>query len=256
MNQLRTFSNLGNTGPIIPTLLNGGGQTANFNCALCNIDGYAAASGWLQFHDLASTASLSSGVTVPMRSYYVSAAGPLPSISESAGGPITFFNGLCIAFSSTEGVYTAVGTSYDVFGEIDEYEIPITSLMGTITSAGDRTTTVGALLVWADDGGGVKEGLHTLLEVVASTDKATPDSFGWSAYLLLFAHSPTAGDVPIMSFPFSANQTRILRMNMIPFEQSPIGTFKNGCYLYGSSTGGKYTAISGNHWKLQARYLV
>jgi hypothetical protein len=134
--QLRSFSAYGQTAPYVVSAQ---------ACNLANLDGNAAAAGYLQIFNLAAAASLSTGVTVPLKSFTVSAAGPLASIFSTLG-PILLSNGCIVAMSSTETVYTAVATAFDVFGEIDEFEVDVTT---GCSVAGDLSTPQTTLSVWS-----------------------------------------------------------------------------------------------------------
>lgn len=132
--QLRSFSGYAKVAPYIPFAQ---------GCALVNLDGYVAAAGWLQFHDKASAPSANA---VPLKSINIAAAGPMPSWLPSLG-VLSFVNGLCLAMSSTEGTYTAVATSFDAEGEIEEFEQPVSGL-STATIPADAQ-----LAVWSEAGG-------------------------------------------------------------------------------------------------------
>lgn len=113
-----------------------------FPCNLIDLDGNAAAAGYLQLHDLAVAPA---NAAVPLKSWTVAAAGPLPSIFETLA-PVPLSKGLCLTMSSSEGTYTAVATSFDVFGEVGEYEFPVFST----TDVGDLTTGQQTQQVWAE----------------------------------------------------------------------------------------------------------
>jgi hypothetical protein len=146
MPALRSFKSYARTTPF--QLLTD--ANALFPCFLADLDGnIAAGNKWLQLHDVAVALA---GGEVPLKSFNAgAAAGPLPSLFQQIG-PVTFRNGLTIAISSTEATYTADATSYDVFGEIEEYEPQNVDNLGTST-VGDLSTGVNALTVWADGAG-------------------------------------------------------------------------------------------------------
>lgn len=147
--QLRSFSGYNKTAPFVPVLTGLVGQTANFSCSLVNLDGNSAAAGWWQIFDLTSVTSLVSGTTVPLKSIKVSAAGSIPSITNALGA-INLVNGLCVAMSSTELVYTTVATAFDVYGEIAEFEKDNT--IGT-TLVSDLTGSATLFQVWSEASG-------------------------------------------------------------------------------------------------------
>lgn len=73
-----------------------------------------------------STVSLTITLTqrVPFKSINIAAAGPIGSFLSSLG-PVTLTKGLTFALSSTETTYTALTTAYDLWGEVDQYELPV-----------------------------------------------------------------------------------------------------------------------------------
>src|SRR5437867_2790055 len=109
--QLRSFKSYGNVAPVV--LFAQG-------CNLVNLDGNVAAAGYFQLFDLATAPSTGA---VPLKSFTIGAAGPLPSLFQALG-PIPLTNGLVCAMSSAKQTYVAVATAFDVFGEIEEYELP------------------------------------------------------------------------------------------------------------------------------------
>lgn len=245
MPQLRDFYAYNKTAGFVPTFVNAN-ATENFPCVLISLDGVAAGAGYLQIHDLLAASSLSSGVTVPLKSYRVAAAGALPSIFGVLGG-ITLTNGLVIAFSSTEEVYTALATRIDVVGQIDEYEL--SNIIGS-TIVGDESSGVDALIVWAN--GATTQGLHQLRRAVIT------NSNGATSYLMLFAHSPSNGDIPIEQWAL-ADAARLIQnfgtSGIVPFAKTAANVLRDGCYLQGSSTTGTLTKTVATSWKIKAWWI-
>lgn len=230
---MNTFTSYGN---VAPKLL------FDFGVGLTNLDGIAAAAGYFQLFD--TKLALTSGVTVPLQSYRVAAAGPLVSIFQSIG-PIPFANGLTVAMSSTDEVYTAVATEYSVFGEVEDYP---DNTVGA-TTVGDRTTSVGSLTVWANTA--ATYGLNSLRRVRAE------NGTGDHAYILLFAHSPSAGDIPIVSLRVPTEQVVTFSFGdsgIFPFTRTAAGVLRDGCYLVGSSTANVLTATTAD-WTIEAKYV-
>jgi len=113
-----------------------------YPCNLIDFDGNliaGAAGSFLQFHDKATTASAGN---VPIKSFYISSAGPTPLASIfQAIGPVSFSLGLSIGISSTEATYTAQTATFDIFGEIEEGAQSTDDITGltTVTSVGADT---------------------------------------------------------------------------------------------------------------------
>lgn len=237
--QLRSFSNYNNVAPIVPTLTGVSGQTTNFSCCLVNLDGTSAGAGYLQIFDLAAVGSLVSGTTVPLKSISVLGAGPLPSITNALG-TIALTNGLCIAMSSTEFVYTAVATVFDVFGEVAEFETDNT--LGT-TVVGDLTTNRQSLTAWAN--GGSTTGLFSIRKIIAKNNSGGP------AWLFIATNSLIAPKVAFIAQPvFASGETRVISFGdsgLVPFNAD--GDVKyDGCYLVFSSTGTAITVVGATNY--------
>jgi hypothetical protein len=96
---------------------------------------------YLQVFDLAAAPT---GGEVPLKSVYCQTAGVLPSLFYNTG-PIVLYEGLFVAISSTDTTYTPDATSFDIFGEIEEYEVPISTAIG---KRGDLTTGRDQLTLW------------------------------------------------------------------------------------------------------------
>lgn len=112
-------------------------------CRLVNIDGNYQAGAGGEFFQIFDKASAPVANDVPLRSFYLP-AGPvnLPSIFQTLG-PLTLTLGLAVGISSVNEKYTASASAYDVFGDVEEYELPGTGL----TASGDLTTQVASLSV-------------------------------------------------------------------------------------------------------------
>lgn len=110
-------------------------------CRLVNIDGNYPAGPGGEFFQIFDKASVPVANDVPLRSFYLP-AGPvnLPSVFQTLG-PLTLALGLAVGISSVNEKYTASASAYDVFGDVEEFELPGTGL----TTAGDLTTQVGSL---------------------------------------------------------------------------------------------------------------
>ncbi len=220
MSQLRSFANYTNTAPVSPFA---------FSCNLANIDGYAAGAGWLQLHDKL-VGNLLPG-DVPLKSIRVSAAGPLPSYLPSLGS-VLFLNALTVAFSSTENTYTAVGTSFDIWGEVDEFagmETVIAQQNIQNVSNAACTDVVG----WLEG-----NGPQSLYYATITNGGAT------TLYAMLFAEDIiTNGDKPITEWPILAGAT--LNLNFGPTGLSPMSkignTLRQGCHIGMSTTPTIYT---------------
>jgi len=116
-----------------------------FPCNLVDFDGNlisGAAGLYLQFHDKATAATVGN---VPIKSFYISSAGPtpLPSIFQLLG-PVTFVNGLSIGFSTTETTYTAATATFDFFVDIEENTAAVEAVSGltTLTPGGGNDLTL------------------------------------------------------------------------------------------------------------------
>jgi len=207
---------------------------------LTNLDGYAAGAGWLQIFDRATAPS---GGTVPLKSFNVAAAGPLMSLFQTLGA-IALQTGLVIAFSSTEATYTADATSFDAFGEVEDYRIS-PAAETTVTASADDTVEL-----WADNAAAINK---RLLRFTATSGMAS------DCWAQLFAHNPSDGDTPLEEWLLPAGETinadfgvdgrRVERLNAA-------GVKQRNAILYCSSTQGqltKTTALSNN---FSAEYLT
>lgn len=194
---------------------------------LTNLDGYAAGAGWLQIFDRATAPT---GGTVPLKSFNVAAAGPLMSLFQTLGA-IALQTGLVIAFSSTEATYTADATSFDAFGEVEDYRIS-PDAETTETAAGDDT-----LEIWADN---ITEINNRLLRFTVTSGMAT------DCYVQLFAHSPSNGAIPLAEWLLPAGESITEDFGVDGREVRSLisGARHYGAVLYCSSTPGVLTQTS------------
>ncbi len=221
MSQLRSYKGYANTTPF---------QVFSFPCVLMNLDGYTAGAGWLQVHDKLS-ADLTNG-DIPLKSIRLTAAGPIPSFMPSLGG-ITLLTALTVAFSSTEGTYTSASTSFDLWGEVDEF-----AGMSTLIEQADLQNVSNAavtnLLGWA-----AATGPQRLFRATITNSGAT------SLYAMLFAIDSPLG-YPISEWLVPAGVTKDLDFGPTGF--SPMskinGTLYQGCLIAMSTTPTTYTLPS------------
>ncbi len=122
---------------------------------LIRFDGYYYGGGneYLQIHDLAA---LPIAGAVPLKSFALPQG---PMFTSSMGGglaPIRVLNGLVFVISSTDGTYTASASTFDIVGEVEEWETSNTQLgLLSTTEAGQNY-----LQVWAQ-----AAGPHVLYEI-------------------------------------------------------------------------------------------
>jgi hypothetical protein len=245
---LRSFKAFTNAAPVSPSaLIDALGtvtETMAKPCTLVNLDGYAAAAGWFQIFDLAVAPT--STVTVPLKSIRVAAAGGIGSLLETLA-PLTLNKGLYVAMSSTEAVYTAVATNFDVWGEVEEYEV---QLSGT-TVAGDLTTPADSLIPWTD-----AQGPKKLLRL-----DILPDGLTAARYLMLFPGVPADGDKPLRQWKLTLSATLVTTLKFAdgisPLGMSSAGAVTDGCYLKLSDTTRVLTysgSGAGDSMKIRAFY--
>ncbi len=174
--QLRSFSSFTNTTPY--------GVFANtpinpmHGFDLVDFFGNVGAAGFLQIFDI--VAAPIAGL-VPKFSLVIQAGGTfpqgLPNLFETLG-PVKFTNGIWFAMSSTEATYTAVGTNFDIFGDVAEWEYPT---VGTdpagLTMVGDLVTAIQTQQVWAQAVGGT----NALIEIEFNNSAAV------DLYALIYA---------------------------------------------------------------------
>ena len=102
-------------------------------CTLIQLDGnYTGGGGeYLQIFDKATAAAAND---VPIASFVLSAAGPLPSIFGVLGA-VPLANGLSIGISTANEKYTASSSGFDIFGGVSEMELPQSA---TVTTYGPQ----------------------------------------------------------------------------------------------------------------------
>lgn len=151
-------------------------------CVLTNIDGNYGGSGseYLQIFDKATAAVAND---VPIASFLLSAAGPLPSIFETIAANV-FALGLSVGISTVNEKYTASASAFDIFGAYEEIEIPASGTTLVTSTAFDTFTqlanpTTGALPIY--------------LKVTGQTHTRR--------WLHFFGAIPAEGDVAVRSWP-------------------------------------------------------
>lgn len=158
-------------------------------CTLIKLDGNYTGSGgeYLQIFDKATAAAAND---VPIASFVLSGAGPLPSIFETMGA-VSMLNGLSIGISTVNEKYTASASSYDIFGGIALMELPVTE---TAVGPTDVFST-GLLDVWdATLAGGIPK-----LSRIVYTNGAPAATKRW-----LVVYAATASDTdstPLLILP-------------------------------------------------------
>lgn len=212
--QLRSFKKYANVAPYTPFTV---------PCELVDVDGTIAvnsSNAWLQIHDVSVALA---GGEVPLKSIFVpisTGVQALPSLFQQLG-PVRLINGLTFALSSTAGTYTAVATSFDLFGEVGEWEYPLDP---TTTAVGDLTTGLQTQQVWAEAAGGTK----TLFTVVFTNQAAA------TRYLALFATDGMSltGDKLIDLVVVAASASRTMNYGfdgLKPFQLNTDNSLHLGC---------------------------
>lgn len=155
---------------------------------------------------------------------------------------------LIVCVSTTSGTFTAATSqTMDIAVTIDEPFLPV---LAAWTVAGDLTTGVQALTVWADGA------YHQLYEI-----QVKHNSGGTAKYLQLFTVSPVANAIPLWCSPVVAGSGGTALFNFGAAGFRPItqdvnsNTIHNGCYLAVSSTANIYTAVGGTPWNIRAKYV-
>ena len=168
---------------------------------------------------------------------------------DAAISNIEFTTGLYVGVSSTQETYTAAATQkMDITVELSDPEFPKGN-----PYAGDTTTGVDSLVVYASSA------TNNLYALNVSNSTASTNA---PVYLQLFtASGPATGAVPAAEWTLTATSNLVLKfgrngMHPKTITQSAAGVQADvqGCYLYGSSTAGKFTATTGTHWTMQAEY--
>lgn len=255
---LLSFKAFTNVAPVSPSvqLDTTGTKTKQllYPCTVVNFDGVVAAAGYLHVFDRI-TAPVS-GTTIPLMIVRIEddgsgAAQPLPSFLPSLG-PIQLYNGLYFAMSSTEAVYTAVATNFDVWGAVEA-----SSLMQLDALSYASVSASNSFQVWTNASGPKK--LISLRVLAGSTWAAL-------AYLQLFASdNPQPGDRPIEQWPLfdptNGNATKSLPIvlefgpnGLFVTQQSSPATTLKGCYFAVSTTAGTYTTDGTASVNLEAYY--
>ena len=176
----------------------------------------------------------------PIPLYTASAGQPIPFFAEFEFGALPLASGLFAAVSTTQETFTQSTDTMDLTVELGDPEEPA----GT-SWAGDTVTGVDSLVVYATSA-------TTNLFAVNVTNNGAA-----TAYLQLFTYAnPATGAAPHFQWAVAAGQTRNLvfgKPGMHPLD-GPTTSETQGCYLYGSSTEGTFTATSATQWNLQAEY--
>ena len=231
------------------------------------LEGYVVGAGpaYLQLFDLAATASLASGTTVPFRSMQLQGTdGFLWQYGDDNLLLPELQNGLVIAISSTDSVFTTYASTMNLAVSMAEWELQYqpNATAQAVTTVGDLTSAVNHLSVWNN-----AAGYHTLLTSYIINGNTSTVAGGQDLYLMLFPTdaAPTAGTFAIQSWLIPpqnsvsfVNGTLALNFGQnsgtIPRAYDPkdttqgiqeTGTLLNGCFLQVSKTGGFYTAITG-----------
>jgi hypothetical protein len=155
--------------------------------------------------------------------------------------------GLVLVVSSTRATLTKdVAATVDITAEIDEFE----QQPAGVSVAGDYTTAVKKLQVWAD-----ASGPKTLIKVEAANTSAS------TAYLQLFAYgAPINGQVPEYEWTMLAGAYLSLSFGnnagLVPRRNTAAGTtyLHEGCELVFSSTSWSRTIVAANAGTLRATY--
>lgn len=192
----------------------------------------ATAGLFLQLHDSNTTPA---DGQAPLKCWPAAECG----FKEFEMGELVFSSGLYLCLSTTAATKTLATGGSDLIDILNVELIDPEAPTGT-SIAGDRTTTVAALTVWADGAGPKK-----LMAI----------EFWGTGYLMLFAKSPSNGDIPLATFTpaigwnywnFGANGRDV-------FSQDADGTNRNGCYLAASNTADTFTAAASNKY-IKAEY--
>jgi len=241
------------------------------------LEGYVIGSGpaYLQLFDLAATASLSSGVTVPFRSMQLQGTdGFLWQYGDDNLVLPELQNGLVIAISSTDNVFTTYASTMNLVVSMVEWEMQYTPnpTNQALITVGDTTTAISSLSVWTNanaTAGGTQQSRLAFVYVINAITAATQ-----KLWLLLYATdtSPAVGTQAIGSFPIPPKVGTVngqLSLNfgwnssIIPTQYIPTdataniqeaGTVKSGCFLQLSTTPGVYTTAAPQTVTIKAQY--
>lgn len=160
--------------------------------------------------------------------------------------PASATGNLIAVVSTVSGSYTASAITFTLEATVEIANIAVTGL----SVAGDLTTAVQTLQVWAD-----ASGPKTLFEIRAQNNSGTA-----TQYLMLFSKdTPVTGDIPLEFWTFTDTQSRMLHFGAngySPMTQTAAvpPVVQDACQLFVSSTAGTYTAASGTPWTIRATY--
>lgn len=208
-----------------------------FAMSVSRIRGYSAADGWLQVFDLKAVPASGTGV-IPKRSYpiYTTAAFDIMLADE----PLDFLIGCTIAMSSTEGTYTALASTMDLFvtgtSHIDDTDW---------LTVGDYTINDSVLQVWADADGPKK---LVRLEV-SDTSSLGP------VYVQVHAGDTPATDKIVASFLMSdAGSVDFFFGEGFSPLRIVNGVTYDGCTIAISDSQNTYTAWGADQFPIKATY--
>lgn len=255
MSQLRSFTGFNKTAAFVPILAGYDSRPTSFPCKLVDLTvNYAGSGGeFLQIFDKASVAVADD---VPVYCIALTSAG-FYSLFQTVA-PISLNTGFSVGISTSRFKYAAASSTYDISGDIEEFEDPFTG----VTIVGDLTTPTDNRTVWTD-----ANGPKRLLRVDFMMDGLSGG--GATRYLMLFAEdSPTDGQRPIMQWgPYTDDNTTVNRIDFgtdgfSPFSLAQIAfgsafTPHDGCYLVLSDTTKVLTYSGGgstDNCKIKAYY--
>lgn len=218
-------------------------------CHLVELDGNYAGSGneYLQIFDKA-TAPVANDV--PIMSFALTAAGPLPSIFAVIG-TLYFVNGFGVGISTTNEKYTASASAFDVFGATELTDIP--ALTGT--TAVTQGTATDIYTVFNEAGAGAPEGPKNLVSAVAVNGE------GATRYVFLYADATlatTEGSKPILQWKMLTGTTLklwfgVTGTNFFSLDSSHV--LHVGCFFVVSTTPTVLTTSSDSGFTFDASYL-
>lgn len=197
---------------------------------------------WLQLFD---SAAIPDDGSVPL---YAPLLVPNAYISEDSFDPGRVIppNGIVAVISSTRATLTKdAAANVDITIEVEEYELQSPR---TLTAAGDTTSSVKQLQVWAESAGP---------KVLARADLY--NSSGGTIYAQLFAKDgPAEGAVPIRNWAIPTLTTLVLDFgpngDTSPYAQDADGTARKGCTIVFSSTQNTKTLVAANSGTIKALY--
>lgn len=153
--------------------------------------------------------------------------------------------GLVFAISSTKDTLTAAADTSNIFVTVEDFQA---YEEGGVSTAGDYTTGVASLQVWADSAGPKR-----LYKVEVK------EAGGADTFIQLFAKdSPSDGDTPLKLLgKVLANSTRVFEFGSggySPFDQTTAFALRDGCTIVGSSTAATKTVVAATPLKIKATY--